>query len=68
MTSPSRYPTTEEINELARLTEVAAILNHQALKAAEEALAFKKSLDARMPLPLLKPLEEQDDYMKDGGN
>lgn len=65
MTSQCRYPTTEEINELARLHEVAAILNHQALAATEEAKAYAAAIKARMPLPLL---DGQADWMKDGGN
>ena len=68
MTSPSRFPTTEEINELERLHKVAALIVHQGVMATEEAAAYERKLKARMPLPLLEQLEDQDKWMRDGGN
>lgn len=53
MKSQCRYPTTEEINELARLHQKAADLMHQATLATQEAEALDKAIKARMPLPLL---------------
>lgn len=53
MTSQSRLPSPDEINELERLLEIARFLQEKAAEAMEKARAYEREIKARMPLPLL---------------